>query len=696
MTDYTIIMPNEDPVVASASDETDWELRIAGSGVVWFHTFDSADEVDAFRWTNGYSGGNDPNAVGSAYADNVRHVASGGADGGGYMELNYEAAGAGASYWHRPLSPLASPGNGRDSDDPAASGTLTVGSYTATNGGDQIATWGDSGNAKPGWYAHPDDVTSYHDGNDFYLQIRVWADPRRTIAGQPSVGKFTSFSTTNYSNTNQEQVTYSAFFPGGSGLGADNVHNIYDGWAYSPLVDISGASGDANPTSPAWSYSTTGWDTLLYHITPGVDGGTYNRMEVWAAQDGETSYTKIWDWSYPIHYDDTGNGAGGIARDGWNAVLCWMYQNGVYSSTFWQRYDQLIFSKNFIPCPQSGTLPSWYPGVGEVVEIDSGTTISSAAAADGANSYPNGSTDLAAPWCGGAMVYVGGQPYLVVEGGGHGDGSYNGKIKFGPLYGAGSDSPTWSTFLTASAVGDVQEGPVYADGRQAANHTYDQLVGVGDRFYSMYTSAYHQISNSSNRAFYSTPDGQVEITSNIGGGQGNGAYAHYNGKIYGHGVGFDKLRIYDPANDIWASASETDTALYNYPSAAVDTSRGGLLIIGGQPGDSSTTGIYWDLSDFSRNVDRNRPGGSWESAVIYDPDRDAFVSYADSLTVQEVDAASLAAGNNPSWTTRTFTGDTPASAVAAGTYGRFQYVPELKGYIVAPNSNSSVYFFRSA
>src|SRR5688572_26582707 len=58
-----------------ADVEADWQARIGGPGVVWYHDFKSDDEVNAFRWTGGYSGGNDPLAVGSREAPLVRRVA---------------------------------------------------------------------------------------------------------------------------------------------------------------------------------------------------------------------------------------------------------------------------------------------------------------------------------------------------------------------------------------------------------------------------------------------------------------------------------------------------------------------------------------------------------------------------------------------------------------------------------------------
>jgi hypothetical protein len=340
---------------ATPTAAADWQTRIGGAGVVWYHNFDSKAEVDAFRWSAGYGGGNDPLAKRPG-AEWVQWVASGGADGGGYMQLTRFAEGEGPSTdnrcWWRPFNPLTGASNGRGVDDPGASGTIAPRTFIATDGGSQLLNWGRPENPKSGWYGHPSDQDGFYDGNDFYLQIRVMADPRRTTNGNIRIGKFTSFTTTNNSYTNQELVTYGGYWNGSASdaqVGMPNIQRVYQGYNYTPLDQLG--SGLNNWTGPQWAYSF-GWDTLLYHVTPGRDNVNETRFEVWAAQQGETNYTKIWDRVYPARYDATGNTVGGVGRMGWNAMLCWIYHNAASMSTFWQRYDQIIFSKQFIPCPQ--------------------------------------------------------------------------------------------------------------------------------------------------------------------------------------------------------------------------------------------------------------------------------------------------------------------------------------------------------
>src|SRR5262249_38091603 len=106
----------------------DWQTRISGPDVVWYHNFDTAAEVNQFRWAGGYGRGNDPLLRAPNAATVLAWQPSGGADGGGYMRM-FRPAGTGIadSYvWWRQLSPLTGASNGRGVDDPGASGTIPL------------------------------------------------------------------------------------------------------------------------------------------------------------------------------------------------------------------------------------------------------------------------------------------------------------------------------------------------------------------------------------------------------------------------------------------------------------------------------------------------------------------------------------------------------------------------------------------
>lgn len=338
--------------------ESDWLLRSGQDaanpqpGVVWFHDFRSDAEVDNFRWTGGYRGGNDPNAVGSSIANLCRRNTTDGVTGNSCLEILRPAGTRENSHWWRPLSPLVGTGNGRGNNDPGANGSLTAQPYAVSDGGSQVYDWG-----RRGYYGH----SSYHsggmfDGTEYFLQMRIKMDPRRTAAGNSLVGKLTFQTTTRWSLTVQEIVTYSGSRVGSVGM--PNYFRMYGGGDSNPLEDKNVGPNNTQPgselgvcdlSSPSkcWAWSG-GWDTILYHMAPGRAGVAETRLRVYAARQGQTSYTKIWDQLWTLHYEQ----AGDLVANGYNALICSTYQNGLNNSEFWHRYDQIIFSKQFIPCSQ--------------------------------------------------------------------------------------------------------------------------------------------------------------------------------------------------------------------------------------------------------------------------------------------------------------------------------------------------------
>lgn len=348
---------------------SNWLARIADSNVVWFHNFDSAAEVNQFRWTSGYSGGNDPLGSGTDAA-NCAHVASGGVDGGGFLRLSYpQGSSPNSVYWWRPFNPLTGATNGRGADDPGA-GSLTPVAFNATNGSSTTIAWGNVSN--PGWYGHADAVAanpSKFQGTDFWVQVRVRRSGR---PGPPPdsgsytyiTGKSVWFSTTNASYTGQELVTYGQSVGNSDVAGVYERHNVYNagyGSFYSLADTVYSPTRTIVNTSVNWRYSG-GWDCLLYHVTPGVKDDTTTkrtRVEVWAQHDpalypAEAGVmTKIWDVQYQQDYDSGTNSVGAPFYPGWNALLLAIYHNGSTFTTnaFTFDYDQVIFSKASIAAP---------------------------------------------------------------------------------------------------------------------------------------------------------------------------------------------------------------------------------------------------------------------------------------------------------------------------------------------------------
>jgi hypothetical protein len=346
----------------------DLAARTSGPGVVWFHDFASDNEVNNFRWTGGYGSGNDPLDAGTTRPQGTcRRITSDGITGQCLELIRNTGSSDSKDFW-RPLSPIqggTTTGNGRGAgnNDPAANGTIALKSYAPTDGGSEIATgtWGVYGTKSGG---------GPFDGSDYYVQCRVKLDPRRqqgTNINEDS-GKLFYFTRTDRSNTDQEIITYAGtqgtsqtYFRMYRGAGYIALDQAPPGTAtqgYQPgnevgICNLGG--GGAGNIGNCWHWNNGAWDTIMYHIRNGTMSGglgsqTSNSdtlIEVWAAHDGETEYTKIWNQpNAPISYDLVW---------GHSAVILSIYHNGDALTQFYQRYCQLIFSKDFISCPQVST-----------------------------------------------------------------------------------------------------------------------------------------------------------------------------------------------------------------------------------------------------------------------------------------------------------------------------------------------------
>jgi hypothetical protein len=331
---------------SSADASKDWLARITDPNVVWFHDFRSDAEVNAFRWTGGYSGGNDPLAKGSN-GTHVRRITTDGIDTGGgnaCLEIVWPSAGSfGNSYWWRPFAPLTGASNGRGVNDPAANGTLTVRTLIATDGGNQTAQF--SG----GYYGDPVNWgTGAFDGAGYYIQVRIKMDPARITAGlNPNgnqYGKIIYFARTDRSLTSQE-INTESYQPGANGR---NYFSMYRSGS-PPLESDAPGQGSQPGNANGIVYFSTGtafywpesakWITLLYYVQP-KEAANSTIVKVWAAVPPSTAYQKIWDMNtVDLPYGD------GWPR-GHNAIIFTSYQNQLVAvNGFYHRLAQIIFKK---------------------------------------------------------------------------------------------------------------------------------------------------------------------------------------------------------------------------------------------------------------------------------------------------------------------------------------------------------------
>lgn len=348
----------------------DFANRRSGSGVVWWHDFQSVNEVNNFRWSGSLSNGNDPGALGT----NATYCRQRTDDGitGCCLEIERPTGSTEGAMWWRPMSPFqggTTSGNGRGvgNDDPGAGGTITAQAWSPTQNGSQTNQWA------RGFYANSTNTgavpNSTFDGNDWYLQARIKISSSRistSLNRSLSPGKLFFFTRCDRSLTPQEIVIesytpgtdttkdyFGMYRSGGTELyqdttGTNQVGSSYNGGVGDLTCQLNNNGGrEAN----CWYWPLDQWCTVLWHVQPGtasaLDGVSSNNdttIDAWAAKPGQTSYTQIWHQTGVKLPFDT--------QWGHSAIICAAYMNNASMNDFNQRWCQIIFSKQTIACPQ--------------------------------------------------------------------------------------------------------------------------------------------------------------------------------------------------------------------------------------------------------------------------------------------------------------------------------------------------------
>lgn len=344
------------PGVPKADTEAScWNSRISGSGVLAYHNFESAAEVNAFRWVEAY--GCDPGDTrdpGKLAWDNSQ----GFANGGHVKAIRPAGTVENQANWWRPWSPLTGASNGRGVDDPGANGTVPVRTLIAVQGQTTITNFGDFGYVTDPSYVSADGAI----GSEIWIQARVKMDPNRIAGSNASIegGKFFFFTTNKAAFTSQEIVVESGFSDGGTP--AKNAFMMYrSGGASLPGDEIGlglqpgGSVGLVGNGTANWADSTranfwtwpTGWVTMLWRIKPGPAGSGATTIETWVCEWGESVYRRIWSQTHAnMSYSVSG-------KRGYNATIFDSYINGLnINPGFTNRVTQLIWSLNYIPPPR--------------------------------------------------------------------------------------------------------------------------------------------------------------------------------------------------------------------------------------------------------------------------------------------------------------------------------------------------------
>lgn len=512
----------------SPTAQTDWLTRISGPQVVWYNGFASVAEVNNYRWEN--TVGNDPNGT-APDAANIQWHPSGGPGNFPFMTILRPAGSSDGNTpsWWRPFSPFTGATNGIGTNDPGAGVTLQSWNPNISS---ELFSW------TKGWYTQNAGIA---DGIDFWIQIRIKMDPNASLPGAVSPAKLLEITTASGTFINQNLITY---LNGSFGSGT-NYHRMYSGdggglWDYTSNAFVSRqniSAGDPtvttgsdrghneqvgsatwNPptgycnvantapgsTNACWAWSG-GWDTVLYHVTPGPvamtgpHGGTVCGIQVYAANAGQTVYTKIRDQTIEL------NGWQAAGKEGWQALYLAAYSNNLNQpANITNSYAQVIFAKGNgtnnipIPCPQDSAVPpTWYTNItpGTWGTIPNSVLAGSSAQVNGSwNGSPfpwqNSNGNPIDAYSGGVINTTGITAYpnnnfsntpsfisgtfACIWGGGHQAYGGNEVYCFGPLE---SNTPQWwcpRPATTPPGAGINYDG----SGNPAVGHTYGGLVWV--------------------------------------------------------------------------------------------------------------------------------------------------------------------------------------------------------------------------
>lgn len=364
------------------SEGADWAARSTAPGVVWAHNFDVAAEVNAFRVVGGL--GNDPqNDSGSTVVWDADGFA-----GGGSLNCFLPTGGTSKGGWNRPMSAIRSGNNGKTADDLAAGGSTRIRTY---NSASRTQDWDFAG----GYYGHPDiqaanptwrNQSNIWDGSEFWVQFRVKLSGSRWTPGNPS-GKLMFIDVTGLTGS-QEVVIQSENNPGAAG---DRYYRtapfrMYTAQGSQPNSLLTSPQGNGQKVQPGgpfdatctvaalrnanacWEWPPDEWITVLIHVIPGRDNEAFYgsnpsallsawpyhdmTLEAWVARRGETNYTKIYE-HFSLAWDYWSNGRHPPA---FNKIGPSAYMNSgatpVPAAAGWsQKFTQIIFSKQSIPCP---------------------------------------------------------------------------------------------------------------------------------------------------------------------------------------------------------------------------------------------------------------------------------------------------------------------------------------------------------
>jgi hypothetical protein len=286
---------------------------------------------------------------------------------------------------------------------------------------------------------------------------------------------------------------------------------------------------------------------------------------------------------------------------------------------------------------------------------------------------------------------------LFIAGGGHLD--YAGNEIFS--ISLGEDAPAWTRRIDPSP-STPSNTPYYPDGRPSSRHTYrnlaysealDRIIFFGGAPWGnkpTYNKLVDSFDPSSNE--YGAPGLIASAPRPIGGPVGTGMAA--NGDFYIHHNSDRHLYKWEQSTNTWHDLGDRGTLQYETPYA-LDTKRNRLFRI---PWGSHPAKIF-DLNNagIPSKVEIKGPAAAsidTGASLVYDPVVDVFWLWKrNDPNLYRIDAATFSASVQP------VSGPLPTVAYKGAThriYGRFSYVPGLRGLVFMLDETSEVMFIRTA
>lgn len=355
---------------------------------------------------------------------------------------------------------------------------------------------------------------------------------------------------------------------------------------------------------------------------------------------------------------------------------------------------------------QPATLPAWVSALAlwQWTEIPN-TALSSVAPSP----TPGGITGPSAKittW-NGATLKRSGSVYMLGAAGGHGD-YFGNEVNALTL---NTETPAWTQLRAPSASADVVNTPAqfYLDERPSSTHTYwaTQFIDSLNRMFVFPSAGVNSDSlpdppadwyEGDKRSFvYSVAGGDWESPDYVPQYPGTGDFVAclcakhpVTGDVYYSRNYSDGFYRFNASSKDWTKLSTLTRGPW-YAGAAVDPVRDRILVVGSFGGSDAPEVVSTAGASVSASFSGDSLAFGGYPGVVYDEENDRFLVFRNSspIDVYRVNPSTWAV-DMP-----TVTGTKPAQR-SNGIQNSVQYVPELRGVVMANSYTGNVKFMRTA